>query len=49
MRSFPHPRYLSSQTSREKQAIKDKTRVSLALEVNVDALSTFVSDFRSRR
>jgi hypothetical protein len=46
MRALLHPRYLSSQTSREKQAVEDETPllVSLAVEVDVDALPTFVSE-----
>lgn len=49
MRSLLHQRYLSSQNSREKEAVKDKTPVSLALEVKIDALPMFVSDFGSGR
>jgi hypothetical protein len=51
MRALLHPGYLPNQTSRQKQAVEDETPLpgSLALEIDVDALPTFVSDFGSGR
>jgi hypothetical protein len=46
MRALLHPGYLPNRTSRQKQAVEDETPlpVSLAVEVDVDALPTFVSE-----